>query len=663
MADVAQVLQARVGRRDAEDLVVAAGLVGHAEHADRAAADQAAREGRLLQQHEGVERVAVLAEGLLDVAVVGRVLRRREERAVQAQPAGLVVHLVLVPLALGDLHQHVELEHVIPPRFGSGPTGPHGHGQQSLVGVFFDQGVTPAGDARGQSRAQWPQHTLDGSDWVPRRDRRHGGAPEAGRAATWLVLLLVLVLGVGGVATYRFQVADDLLDDWLGPREAASPAEVAPPDGIELGAVEQPSPLARPAVAGQLDPRAVRRVLEPELRDEDLGPHVLAAVAPIAGGAPVVVRRGSATAIPASTTKLLTSLAALAALDPDTGFETRVLQQPDNGSGPARITLVGGGDPLLASRPVEATGEGEETRWPPRADVVTLAKETAAALAVEGRPAVRVSYDDFLFTGPSASTGWEPGYVPDGVVAPIGALWVDGGRPENGFGRVADPARAAADEFVAALRRAGVRVLGEPEHRRAGADAAPLASVTGPTLRQLVEHLLLVSDNETTEVVLRHVGLAVAGTGSFEAGTAAVLEVLADLGVPTTGARIFDGSGLSRENRLRPETLLGVLRVAATHPREDLASLLSGLPVAAFSGSLTDRFDTGAPEGRGRVRAKTGTLTNVSSLAGTVTTLDGVPVVFVLMTDKVAVEDTLEARDALDEAAAALGACRCAGSS
>jgi len=494
---------------------------------------------------------------------------------------------------------------------------------------------------------------------VPRRDRRHGGAPEAGRATTWLALLLVLLLGVGAVATYRFGVADDLLDDWLGPREAASPAEVDPPDGLTLDAVQQPDPLARPAQPGQLDPRVVRRALEPELRDEDLGPHVLAAVAPLSGGAPVVVRRGSATAIPASTTKLLTSLAALAALDPDAGFRTRVLQRPDNGSGPARITLVGGGDPLLASSPAS----GEETRWPPRADVATLAEETAAALAVEGRPAVRVSYDDFLFTGPSASAGWEPDYVPDGVVSPISALWVDGGRPESGFGRVADPARAAADAFVAALRRSGVRVLGEPEHRRAGAEATPLASVTGPTLRQLVEHLLLVSDNETTEVVLRHVGLAVAGTGSFEAGTDAVLQVLTDLGVPTAGARIFDGSGLSRANRLRPETLLGVLRVAATHPREDLSSLLSGLPVAAFSGSLSERFDTGAPEGRGRVRAKTGTLTNVSSLAGTATTLDGVPVVFVLMTDRVAVEDTLEARDALDEAAAALGACRCAGSS
>ena len=59
------------------------------------------------------------------------------------------------------------------------------------------------------------------------------------------------------------------------------------------------------------------------------------------------------------------------------------------------------------------------------------------------------------------------------------------------------------------------------------------------------------------------------------------------------------------------------------------------------------------------MRAKTGTLSGVSSLAGVATGLDGVPMVFVLGADKIKLEDTLDARDALDAAAAALGACRC----
>src|SRR5665811_1415557 len=70
VADVAQVLQAGVGGGHTQHLVVAACLVGHPEHADRAALDEAAGEGGLLQDHQGVERVAVQTQRLLDVAVV-----------------------------------------------------------------------------------------------------------------------------------------------------------------------------------------------------------------------------------------------------------------------------------------------------------------------------------------------------------------------------------------------------------------------------------------------------------------------------------------------------------------------------------------------------------------------------------------------------------------
>ena len=68
---------------------------------------------------------------------------------------------------------------------------------------------------------------------------------------------------------------------------------------------------------------------------------------------------------------------------------------------------------------------------------------------------VSVGYDDGLFTGPTASPEWEPSYLPDQVVAPITSLWVDGGRPPTGFGRVDDPAQYAARVFADALRREG----------------------------------------------------------------------------------------------------------------------------------------------------------------------------------------------------------------
>ena len=94
----------RVTQRHAEDLLVLALLVRHAEQPDRTHDDVAAGERGLADEHEGVERIAVAAERALDEAVVGRVLHRREEHAVEEDLAGLVVHLVLVARALRDLH-------------------------------------------------------------------------------------------------------------------------------------------------------------------------------------------------------------------------------------------------------------------------------------------------------------------------------------------------------------------------------------------------------------------------------------------------------------------------------------------------------------------------------------------------------------------------------
>jgi D-alanyl-D-alanine carboxypeptidase/D-alanyl-D-alanine-endopeptidase (penicillin-binding protein 4) len=89
--------------------------------------------------------------------------------------------------------------------------------------------------------------------------------------------------------------------------------------------------------------------------------------------------------------------------------------------------------------------------------------------------------------------------------------------------------------------------------------------------------------------------------------------------------------------------------------------VLTGLPVAGFNGSLSERFtETSDKEGRGSVRAKTGTLTGVSGLAGTVTDRTGTPMVFAVLADDIALLDTLDARAALDDIASALAACRCA---
>ncbi|MFB9313100.1 D-alanyl-D-alanine carboxypeptidase/D-alanyl-D-alanine-endopeptidase [Nocardioides plantarum] len=471
-----------------------------------------------------------------------------------------------------------------------------------------------------------------------------------------LVLVVVLLLVAGGVAVVRYDLVDRLRgDDDPSAAPTSEPAEVAPPPGVEV-----PEVVAPPAVAlvsqstPTVDPTAVRRALQRYLRDRTLGSHVLAEVAPLDGDAAAYTLggRSDATAVPASTTKVVTSTAALLALGPDHVFTTEVRRRG------SRLTLVGGGDPFLERGP---TRDGELWPYPARADLQDLAEQTAASLAADGTRRVSLAYDDTLFDGPQVNSRWESGYVASGEVSPTSALWVDRGRVREGLGRVADPSAEAARSFVEALTAAGITVVGRPVAARAASGAVPVAAVDSAPLAQIVQRLLDVSDNDAAEVLLRQVGVATSGEGSIQAGRAGVRRLLRDAGVALGDSVLHDGSGLSRDNRLDPSVLVEVLRLAASDDHPGLRAVVTGLPVAGFTGSLTDRMDQGPAAGRGRVRAKTGTLSNVSALAGLATDVDGNVMVFVLMADRVPAASSLLARVTLDDAAAALGACACTG--
>ncbi|KRF37196.1 D-alanyl-D-alanine carboxypeptidase/D-alanyl-D-alanine endopeptidase [Nocardioides sp. Soil805] len=485
------------------------------------------------------------------------------------------------------------------------------------------------------------------------RDRHHASGPSGpGRVAHWVPTLLVLALVAAAFASYRLDLGPRYLP-WLSVDPQAEPAAIAPPAGVALPDWAQPGPVSQvvpPAQRGHVDPAAVAAALAPGLADKDLGRHVVAAVGDL-GGDGAAWTYGEGAVIPASTTKLLTSTAALETLGPDARFETRVV----TGATPRDLVLVGGGDPYLASRPL--TPEEVETTYPERADVVTLARDVAATLAPGQR--VRVQYDDGLFTGPSNNPRWRADYVPDDIVSPITALWVDRGASPTGYGYSDDPSATAAGTFVAALRGAGVKVAGSPTRTTAPAGATEVAAVSSAPVADIVEHVLEVSDNEGAEVLARHVGIAVSGLGSFEGGSAAVLDTLRGLGIDTGSDVIHDGSGLSRLNRVSATTLLQVLQTAAGPAHPDLRPVLTGLPVAGFTGSLAYRFDQGSPEGPGHVRAKTGTLSNVHSLAGVTTDREGTPMAFVVAVDRAKEEDKLDAQQAVDRLAGDLAGCRC----
>lgn len=458
-----------------------------------------------------------------------------------------------------------------------------------------------------------------------------------------MVVLLVLVGSGAYLSGLGERVGREV--GLLGPDPRSEPAQVEPPSGLELPTPAPPEPVASQVAGGELLPGAVRRAVERLSRGKKLGKRVAVLVAEVDGT--TVLRRGPTVVTPASTIKLLTVAAALETIGLDHRFSTTVRRRART------LVLVGGGDPLLLARPTRDVAYPSE-----RADLRTLARRTARELGPASRRArFALRYDTSLFAGPSVNPRWRSDYIPDDVVTPIGPLWIDAGRVPDGFGaRVDDPARDAAQVFADHLRAAGVEV-GEPRPG-AAADSALLAEVTSPPLVAIAQHVLELSDNESAEVLLRHVALARGEPGSFAAGVRVAREVLSGLGVrfpPAT--RWYDGSGLSRRNRLSVITLLDVLRTSLELDR--LSRVTAGLPVAGFTGSLSERFDVEADPGLGRVRAKTGTLTGVSGLAGVVRTDDDQAALLVIVADRVKEEDTLEARARLDQVAAALAACRC----
>lgn len=363
-------------------------------------------------------------------------------------------------------------------------------------------------------------------------------------------------------------------------------------------------------------------------------------------------RQADRPATPASTTKLVTSVAALASVGPAHRITTEVVQ-----GAAGRIVLVGGGDPTLTTLPPRP-GAGH----PPWASLADLAKQTATALKAAGVQQVQVDYDVSAYAGPLKASGWKPNYIPDGEVAPVTALMVDKGhaapRDTTKRTRVPDPPVTAVKQFARLLSENGVTA--KPGRKTVAQEGAPrLGAVQSPPMSALVEHLMTESDNDVAEAVARQVAIGKGRPGTFADATQAVEEVLAALGV-TEGISLDDGSGLSTRNRITPIALADIVSLAAGEDHPELRAAITGLPVAGFSGTLSyPRFTSPASQaGLGTVRAKTGTLAGVSTLAGLAHAADGRLLAFAFMAGDG--EGHVDPGK-LDRLAAAVAGCGCGG--
>jgi D-alanyl-D-alanine carboxypeptidase/D-alanyl-D-alanine-endopeptidase (penicillin-binding protein 4) len=327
--------------------------------------------------------------------------------------------------------------------------------------------------------------------------------------------------------------------------------------------------------------------------------------------AQVFAWRAGAPRILASNTKLFTTSAALARFGVDGTLGTEILsggELDEDGVWRGDLYLRGGGDPTFGSRTYTAKFYGGG------ATVEQLARliDEAGVERVTGRVYGDESRHDSLRGGPDSSYGvsiW---------VGPLSALAFNRGLSnERGSAFQANPPAFAAARLDAALEARGIPVRLKPRAGVAPAEADVLASVDSPPMQTLVRLTNKPSDNFFAELLAKDLAMQSGGEGTTARGATIAAGFARRLGAR---ARLVDGSGLSRGNRASPYRVVRLL-AALLERDEEFDALYASLPVAGRDGTLYDRMRSGPA--RGRCRAKTGTLSNVSALSGYCTARSG----------------------------------------
>jgi D-alanyl-D-alanine carboxypeptidase/D-alanyl-D-alanine-endopeptidase (penicillin-binding protein 4) len=150
-----------------------------------------------------------------------------------------------------------------------------------------------------------------------------------------------------------------------------------------------------------------------------------------------------------------------------------------------------------------------------------------------------------------------------------------------------------------------------------------------PPLRDILPHFEKPSQNQIGEILLRALGRSRKNVGSADSGARVIREQLLAWGAAGDGLVVRDGSGLSRHNVVTPETIVRVLEAMRLGPH--FAVFHDALPIAGVDGTIRTRM-RGTPA-EGNVHAKTGTLDMVRSLSGYVSTADGRPLLFSMLSN------------------------------
>jgi D-alanyl-D-alanine carboxypeptidase/D-alanyl-D-alanine-endopeptidase (penicillin-binding protein 4) len=200
-----------------------------------------------------------------------------------------------------------------------------------------------------------------------------------------------------------------------------------------------------------------------------------------------------------------------------------------------------------------------------------------------------------------------------------------GARPIERQLSVWKPELYTATLFTEALQRNGISVAKTPLLGQVPLRGHEIA-VHLQRIDSTIINMNKVSDNLTAEMLLKTLD-AVSNNvpGSSEGGTFVVNKFLSTMGIDTMKYRITDGSGLSYHNLITAEMIVQLLE-GMQHQTDVFPLFYQSLPIAGVDGTIRNRMKKTPAEGN--LRAKTGTISGVSSLSGYVQTLDGERLIF-----------------------------------
>ncbi|HTM86326.1 MAG TPA: D-alanyl-D-alanine carboxypeptidase/D-alanyl-D-alanine-endopeptidase [Mycobacterium sp.] len=419
--------------------------------------------------------------------------------------------------------------------------------------------------------------------------------------------------------------------------EANAVTPAPPPATASPGVIPVDISARTPTVAG------LAAALAPALADPDLG-DVTGRITDASSGVQLWERGADIPMQPASVNKVLTTAAALLALDRDASVTTTVLASTGQ---PGLVVLRGGGDTTLSAAPA-----GTDTWYKGAARISDLAEQVRQS----GVQVSAVQVDTSAYSGPTMAPGWDPADIAGGDIAPIESVMLDGGRTQP----VTVESRRSVTPALDAGRALAVALKVDPATVVVASGTVggrPIATVQSAPLIERLRQMMNESDNVMAESIAREVAAEVGRPQSFDGGVAAVLDQLEAVGIDIAGAKLVDSSGLSVDDRLTALTLDDVVNAAAGDTEPALRPLVDLLPIAGGSGTLSNRYLDTVP-GRaaaGWLRAKTGSLTGTNALAGIITDADGRVLTFALISNNAG----LSGRTAIDTLAAVLRSCGC----